>query len=204
MYELKGSFLHRIESEGNEEFLMQELLLRRYSLVLKGEEVDQANAIERAVDLHALRVIGSSGYQKCINYLWRGWLIQDEFNPSCYKEYTAKADPSYWAHFNPDRMRTPQFQNAVQISVSIIYLVLYTIAINTINKNGDLDIVEGILYVFTAGFIFDELTKLWKDKCPLTSQPCTLLTALHWADTISASGMSSTAYFMVSCWSASS
>ena len=151
-----------IESEGDEEFLMQELLLRRYAILVRGEKADRANAVERAVDLHALRVIGSSGYQKCVNYLWRGWLIQDEFEPSCYKEYAQKANPDYWAHFNPDRMRTPQFQNAVQISVSLIYLILYTIAINTINKSGDLDVIEGILYVFTAGFIFDELSKLWK------------------------------------------
>ena len=59
-------------------------------------------------------------------------------------------------------MRTPQYQNAVQISVSVVYLILYTIAINTINNTGDLDVIEGILYIFTAGFIFDEIGKLWK------------------------------------------
>ena len=153
-------------SEDREEFLQQEYLLRRYAILVRGRETDPANSIERAVDLHALRVISSSGYQKCVDYLWRGWLIQDEDDPSRYKEYKDKANPSYWAHFSPDRMRTPQFQNAVQISVSLIYLVLYTIAINTINKDGDLDVIEGILYLFTAGFIFDEVTKLWKDESP--------------------------------------
>lgn len=45
---------------------MQESLLKRYSIVINKQETKPANAIERAVDLHALRVIGSSGYQKCI------------------------------------------------------------------------------------------------------------------------------------------
>lgn len=53
-------------------------------------------------------------------------------------------------------------QNAAQLLISIIYLALYTGAINTINPSGDLDFVEVLLYIFTCGFIFDELTKFWK------------------------------------------
>ena len=75
-------------------------------------------------------------------------------------------------------MRTPQFQNAVQISVSLVYLVLYTIAINTINKSADIDVIEAILYVFTAGFIFDEIAKLWKDTFPLLLDPMAVVPPL--------------------------
>jgi hypothetical protein len=39
---------------------------------------------------------------------------------------------------------------------------MYTGAVNTINEDGDLDVVEGILYLMTFGFICDELTKFWK------------------------------------------
>ncbi len=67
-----------IELEEDQDYLLQELLLKRYSILINGEETEPANAIERAVDLHALRVIGSSGYQKCVTYLWRGWLVQDD------------------------------------------------------------------------------------------------------------------------------
>lgn len=59
-------------------------------------------------------------------------------------------------------MRAPRYQNALQIFISVFYLALYTVAINTINSSGDLDIVEGILYLMTAGFIFDEIGKFWK------------------------------------------
>jgi hypothetical protein len=50
----------------------------------------------------------------------------------------------------------------VQITMSIIFLGLYTGAINTINPSGDLDVVEGLLYIFTLGFICDEANKFWK------------------------------------------
>ena len=59
-------------------------------------------------------------------------------------------------------MRVPQYQNALQIIISLIYLGLYTGAINTINPDGDLDIVEGLLYLFTLGFILDECGKFYK------------------------------------------
>ena len=143
---------------------MQETLLKRYSIIINGQETEAANVVERAVDLHALRVIGSSGYQKCISYLWRGWLVQNDEKPSYFIAWKNKANPDYWSHFNPDRMRAPQYQNAVQIFFSLFYLVLYTVAINTVNASGDLDVVEGIVYLMTAGFLFDEISKIWKDK----------------------------------------
>merc|ERR1711964_805011 len=104
-----------IETEDNQEYLLQDILLKRYSIMIDGEQTSPANVIERAVDLHALMVTGSSGYQ-----------------------------------------------NATQVVFSLIYLGLYTGAINTVNPTGDLDIVEIILYIFTFGFLCDEFSKFWK------------------------------------------
>lgn len=153
---------HIIEAEEDMDYLLQDMLLKKYSIIIKGQETEPANAIERAVDLHCLRVIGSSGYQKCISYLWKGWLVQDDSTPSRFVPWEQKASTRYKDHLDPDRMRAPQYQNAVQIFFHILYLALYTAAINTINNTGDLDIVEGILYLFTAGFLCDELSKFWK------------------------------------------
>ena len=136
--------------------------MKRYSIIVNGEETEPANVIERAVDLHAVRVIGSSGYQKCVKYLWKGWLHQDDQNPAQFIDYKEKGNVSYWSHVNPDRMRAPIYQNAFQVAVSLIYLALYTGAINTINEDGDLDVVEGILYLMTFSFICDEVAKFWK------------------------------------------
>jgi hypothetical protein len=151
-----------IEEEDDLDYLMAEVLLKRYSIMVDGEPTSPTNVVEKAVDLHALRVIGSSGYQKCIAYLWRGWLVQDDEDPSCFISYENKTSTSYWSHLDPDRMRVPAYQNAVQVGTSMIYLALYTAAINTINPSGDLDIVEGLLYIFSAGFIADEASKLMK------------------------------------------
>ncbi|KAI1418798.1 hypothetical protein F5Y12DRAFT_789577 [Xylaria sp. FL1777] len=153
---------HIIETEEDMTYLLHSVLLKRYSIVIDGESTPPVNVVEKAVDLHSLRVIGSSGYQKCLSYLWRGWLVQDEDDPASFVDYKDRDNVSFWPHLDPDRMRAPIYQNAFLLLISFIYLALYTGAINTINPTGDLDFVEILLYVFTLGFIFDELTKFYK------------------------------------------
>ncbi|AEO55636.1 hypothetical protein MYCTH_2299683 [Thermothelomyces thermophilus ATCC 42464] len=150
-----------IESE-NTEYLLHSVLLKRYSILVDGRPTHPVNVIEKAVDLHALRVIGSSGYQKCINHLWRGWLVQDENDPASFVDYRDKDNTSYIAHLDPDRMRSPMYQNATQMLMSFIYLALYTVAMNTVNEDGGIDPVEVLLYLFTLGFICSDVTKFWK------------------------------------------
>lgn len=142
--------------------LMQAVLLKRYATIVNGHPTNVANVIERAVDLHALRVIGSSGYQKTVKYLWRGWLVQDDCDATKFVDYKDKANTSYWVHLDPDRMRAPVYQNIIQVLFSLIYLGLYTGVINTVNDTGDLDIIEAMLYIFTLGFVCDEFSKFWK------------------------------------------
>lgn len=151
-----------IETEDDASYLIHSVLLKRYSIIVNGRPTLPTNVIEKAVDLHALRVIGSSGYQKCINFLWRGWLVQDEDDPSTFVDYKDKDNTSYISHLDPDRMRAPMYQNATQMLISFVYLVLYTLAMNSVNLEGVIDFVEGVLYIFTIGFICDELAKLWK------------------------------------------
>ncbi|KAK5944379.1 Calcium channel yvc1 [Knufia obscura] len=151
-----------IEAEEDQDYLMRKVLLERYSIWRNGEETEPANVIERAVDMHALTVIGSSGYQKTVKYLWHGWIVQDDRDAGHFVEYKHRGSTDYWIHFDADRMRTPLYQNGVQIFMSILYLVLYTECVNTVNEDGDLDIVEAIVYIMTLGFIADEFSKFWK------------------------------------------
>lgn len=151
-----------IETEEDTNYLLYEVLLRRYSYVVNGLATPPVNVIEKAVDLHAVRVIGSAGYQKCINYLWRGWLVQDENDPSVFVDYKDKDNPSFFAHMDPDRMRVPRNQNAAQLLLSLVYLILYTAAINSVNPSGELDGAEIALYLFTLGYVCDEITKVYK------------------------------------------
>lgn len=53
-----------IEECEDQDYLFQEMLLQRFSILRNGEESTPANAVERAIDLHATRIIGSSGFQK--------------------------------------------------------------------------------------------------------------------------------------------
>lgn len=154
--------VRRIESEEDTKYLLQAVLLKRYSIVVDNQPTQPANVIERACDFHALRIIGSAGYQKCVSYLWKGWLVQDDDDPSNFVDWKDRDNPSFLAHLDPDRMRVPMYQNLCQLLISLAYLGLYTGAINTINRDGDLDFVEGLLYAFTIGFLFDEISKLWK------------------------------------------
>ncbi|KAG6089060.1 hypothetical protein E4U15_004301 [Claviceps sp. LM218 group G6] len=151
-----------IESEEDVNFLLYEVLLRRYSCLVNTIPTPPINVIEKAVDLHAVRVIGSSGYQKCINHLWRGWLVQDENDPSVFVDYKDKDNPRFLTHMDPDRMRSPRNQNAAQLLLSLVYLALYTIAINSVNPSGELDGAEVTLYLFTIGYICDEVMKVYK------------------------------------------
>lgn len=151
-----------IEDEEDQNYLLSQVLLQRFSIVRNGEETEPANVVERAVDLHALTVIGSSGYQKAVKYLWNGWIVQDDKDAGKFVEYKNRDNPDYWSHFDADRMRTPRYQNGLQIFFSLLYLILYTQCVNTVNEDGDLDIVEGVVYIMTVGFIADELSKFWK------------------------------------------
>lgn len=141
---------------------MEAILLRRYAIVVNGEEEHTSNVIERAVDLHCLTVVGSAGYQKAIMYIWRGWLVPHAAQPAHFVRYDKVTSTNFWDHWNPSRMRVPKYQNALQILFSLLFLVLYTIAINTINSEGDIDAIEALLYIFTVGFVTDEIVKLWK------------------------------------------
>ncbi|KAK2594598.1 Calcium channel yvc1 [Conoideocrella luteorostrata] len=151
-----------IETEEDINYLLYSVLLRRYAYVAGGCPTTPVNVIEKAVDLHAVRVIGSSGYQKCISYLWRGWLVQDENDPSVFVDYKDKDNPNFFAHMDPDRMRAPRNQNAAQLLLSLVYLILYTAAINSVNPSGELDGAEITLYLFTLGYVCDEIMKVYK------------------------------------------
>ena len=88
--------------------------------------------------------------------------MQDDNDPNSFVEYADKDNTSFRKHLHPGRMRAPMYQNATQMLISFLYLALYTAAINSQQARGDFDIVEAILYLFTLGFISDELSKIWK------------------------------------------
>ncbi|ODQ64951.1 hypothetical protein NADFUDRAFT_46764 [Nadsonia fulvescens var. elongata DSM 6958] len=151
-----------LDSQTDDHYLFIDMLCKRYSITLNDEESDPLSALELAVDLHSTIVISSAGYQRCMKWLWRGWIIQSDSDPTEYVFYRGVSHTSFWSHFDPDRIKTPLYQNALQIFFSIIYLILYTASINTPNEaRGTFDSFEILLYILTLGFIVDEVTKLY-------------------------------------------
>ena len=66
-----------IETEEDMDYLLQDILLKRYSILVDGDDTMPANVIEKAVDLHALKVIASSGYQRV-----GSWIIRRKATPT--------------------------------------------------------------------------------------------------------------------------
>lgn len=150
-----------IEAEADERYLFREVLCQRYSITIHGEDSNAANALEAAVDQHATKIIATAGYQRCRKWLWRGWIVQSGEDPDNYVFYSQVANTRFKVHFHPDRIKTPQYQNMMLVGFSVIYLILYTFTINTLQKSGHLDLSEVLFFLFTAGFILDEVIKLY-------------------------------------------
>ena len=53
------------------------------------------------------------------------------------------------------------YQNLLNLLFTTLFLVLYTIAVNTPNPKGNFDFVEGCLFAFVFGFFIDEVAKMF-------------------------------------------
>lgn len=151
-----------IEAADDDEHLFLTMLTHRYSINLN--EVDQhpVLALELAVDMHLTTVIGSCGYQRCIKWLWRGWIVQLTTDPHSYVLYKGVALQRLRTHFDPQRLKTPYYQNVLEIVTSVVYLVLYTVILNGHQmETTGLDVFEALFYVFTAGLVLDGATKVY-------------------------------------------
>lgn len=149
-----------LETEEDEYYMFKDILCQRYTITLHGRDVPAMNALELAVDLHSTIVIGSSGFQRCIKWLWNGWIIQSDENPAEYVFYRYIDDPRFKVHFNADRIKSPKYQNYIELLVSFLYLILYTVAVNAGRQFAGLSVVEVWFYIFTISFIVDEAQKL--------------------------------------------
>ncbi|CEP22612.1 YVC1 [Cyberlindnera jadinii] len=151
-----------IEEQQDDTQLFIHMLCHRYVVSLNSELSEPANALELAVDMHSTIIIGSSGYQRCVKWLWRGWIIQSADDPSSYVMYKQTGKSTLSAHFDPDRIKTPMYQNALEIGFTVFYLVLYTLIVNKDDKGPvSLNIAEYLFYISTFSYLYDEAQKLY-------------------------------------------
>lgn len=146
----------------DDEYLFLAVLCHRYLMHVCGEDIHPVSALELAVDMHSTIVIGSAGYQRCIKWLWRGWIVQSSGDPHLYVLYDGVASGRFRTHFNPERIKTPAYQNMLEVFFSIGYLALFSYILNTHPvETIPVDITEGIFYTFTLGSVLDEIIKLY-------------------------------------------
>lgn len=150
-----------IEREEDERYCFVQMLCRRYLICLNDEDAQPANALELAVDMHLTIVIGLLGYQRCMKWLWRGWIVQLDNDPHAYTLYRNTADLRFLVHFDPDRIKTPLYQNFMEIFFCVVVLVLYTYVVNLRYDVHGLDFGEGLLYAFFLSLIMDEVVKFY-------------------------------------------
>lgn len=170
LYELRSvacQHLCRVIIEREEvvdlQFLFMEMLLRRYVINENDEDSEPASVLEMAADIHSTIVIGSSGFQRCLKWLWRGWIIQSREEPTVFVRDKTIASMSFKSHFSPERIKTPMYQNILQVMFSIIFLILYTGVVNDKDSIhvAPIDGKEWLFYLFTLGYIIDEISKLY-------------------------------------------
>lgn len=154
--------LDREESK-NLDYMFLNMLLRRYSINENDIDSEAMSALELATDMHCTIVIASGGFQRCLKWLWRGWIVQSRQDPTTFIKDDSVSSLNFFSHFDPERIKTPQYQNILQIWFSIIFLVLYTIVVNSkdtkfVNK---IDLAEFIFYVFVVGYVADEFQKFY-------------------------------------------
>lgn len=151
-----------IEETKDDEYLFLGMLCHRYQMYINEQESVPVSALELAVDMHSTIIIGSSGYQRCIKWLWRGWIVQSSKDPHSYLLYEGVSSPRIRTHFDPNRIKTPAYQNKLEIFISVIYLILFSIILNTnLEDTTKISIFETFFYLFTLGAVCDEVVKLY-------------------------------------------
>lgn len=151
-----------IDNVRDDEYLFRRILTQRYVIHVNDEDSTPVSALEMAVDMHSTIVIGALGYQRCIKWLWRGWIVQASNDPDSYVLYKDVANQLLSVHFNPSRIKTPLYQNALEIFFLCLLLVLYTIILFTHQVHTTpLDVFEVSFYLFIAGLVLDEAVKFY-------------------------------------------
>lgn len=149
-----------IEKEKDDKYLFISMLCHRYCINLNDEDSEPENALELAVDTHSM-IISTDGYQRCIKWLWVGWIVQSRDDPSEYVLFNGKANTGFWSHFDPARIQTPLYQNVLEICSAVIFLLIYTFVSNVDSIPTSLNLPEIILFLFTLGFAFDEVQEFY-------------------------------------------
>ena len=55
----------------------------------------------------------------------------------------------------------PLYQNLHNLVFTLLIIVFYTVTVNKKDRDRGFDVMEGFLYFFTFGFLFDGISKMY-------------------------------------------
>ena len=153
-----------IEREEDTDLVYSDWLLRRYSILdAGGEPTDPKSAIELAIDIHVPRVLSSSAATTVIDMIWDGRaMVKYSADDSLRFSIASTERRTFWQSFRAERATVPRYQNALLILQNVVFLVLYTISVNSANQTGQFDPPELIMALFVCGYLLDDLVKSYK------------------------------------------
>lgn len=95
--------------------------------------------------------------------LWKGHLVQDwdSHGHTIFKINPVATQGGFLAHFSPSRITAvPRWQNWLRILLWLLFLITYSLALQTPDKAfGPEDV---IFYIQVAGYVEEEVVRLWK------------------------------------------
>ncbi|KAH8913540.1 hypothetical protein BT69DRAFT_1366207, partial [Atractiella rhizophila] len=136
------------------------LSTRFAALESDGDETLWTSAIETGVDESCSFFLSSAESQRTVFALWKGHLVQaiDSRGQVVYKVWESATKGGFMNHFSEDRIAVPRYQNIFRIFLWIIFLIAYTIAIQTPERGFSLEDI--ILYAQMLGYFVEECTSV--------------------------------------------
>ncbi|BEJ15939.1 hypothetical protein CspHIS471_0505440 [Cutaneotrichosporon sp. HIS471] len=134
-----------------------------------GDQSPALSALECAIDQHCTIFLSSNEAQTVVQSLWKGEWVQhnNEDDDIDYTEYHIDSENGgFWAHFNPNRLAVPRYQNMFKIVMWIVYLFVYSQAVQSPLEATDpyheFDGWEITLYIMTFAYFLDEIRRVVK------------------------------------------
>lgn len=133
------------------------VLSTRYTHIESDGDVSlPLSAIELASDQHCPIFLSSAESQKTVFALWKGHLVQgrDSRGHVVYELWKRKKG------LDPSRLAVPRYQNILRVVLWIVFLVNYTLAIQTPDR--EFGVEDYIFYIQVLGYTLEEIVRFTK------------------------------------------
>ncbi|GAB5590363.1 Calcium channel yvc1 [Umbelopsis nana] len=152
---LAHKFIRYYDKESSERFVAA--IMQKHDLKFASD----LSAIELAVNLHANQFLLEAKVQRVIHDVWNGVLLPHEGKDGrvVFKTNRAMARIKN-GFFDPNKIHVPKYSNAIETIMTILFLVLYTIVINS-GRTDSPSVLEWVLYTFVLAYVLDDIRDIY-------------------------------------------